>query len=70
MLPLLWGTLYISIVALSVAVPVGLFSAIYMSEYASRWVRSTAKPLLEILAGIPTIVYGFFALITFGPAAA
>jgi phosphate transport system permease protein len=67
MLPLLWGTLYISIVALLVAVPVGLFAAIYMSEYASRTVRTMAKPLLEILAGIPTIVYGLFALITFGP---
>lgn len=67
LLPLLWGTLYISIVALLVAVPVGLFSAIYMSEYASKRIRMTAKPLLEILAGIPTIVYGFFALITFGP---
>jgi len=67
LLPLLWGTLYISMVALLVAVPVGLFSAVYMSEYASGRVRMTAKPLLEILAGIPTIVYGFFALITFGP---
>ena len=67
MLPLLWGTLYISFVALLVAVPVGLFAAIYMSEYASRRVRTMAKPLLEILAGIPTIVYGLFALITFGP---
>ncbi len=67
LLPLLWGTLYISFVALLVAVPVGLFSAVYMSEYASRGIRMTAKPLLEILAGIPTIVYGFFALITFGP---
>ena len=47
--------------------PVGLFAAIYMSEYASRHVRTVAKPLLEILAGIPTIVYGLFALITFGP---
>ena len=67
LMPLLWGTLYISLVALLVAVPVGLFAAIYMSEYASRKVRTVAKPLLEILAGIPTIVYGFFALITFGP---
>lgn len=66
-LPLLWGTLYISLVALIVAVPVGLFAAIYLAEYASRSVRSFAKPLLEILAGIPTIVYGLFALITFGP---
>lgn len=66
-LPLLWGTLYISLVALLVAVPVGLFAAIYLSEYASKTVRSVAKPLLEVLAGIPTIVYGLFALITFGP---
>ncbi|MGE0845005.1 MAG: phosphate ABC transporter permease subunit PstC [Flavobacteriaceae bacterium] len=66
-LPLLWGTLYISFVALLVAVPVGLFSAIYMAEYADSRVRAFAKPVLEILAGIPTIVYGLFALITFGP---
>ncbi len=66
-LPLLWGTAYISLVALLVAVPIGLMSAIYMSEYAGNHVRSIAKPLLEILAGIPTIVYGFFALVTFGP---
>jgi phosphate transport system permease protein len=67
LLPLLWGTLFISAVALLVAVPVGLFSAIYMAEYASRHVRTAAKPLLEILAGIPTIVYGLFALVTLGP---
>ncbi|WP_146345436.1 phosphate ABC transporter permease subunit PstC [Falsiphaeobacter marinintestinus] len=67
-LPLLWGTLYISVVALLVAVPIGLFAAIYLSEYASYTVRSFAKPLLEILAGIPTIVYGLFALLTVGPA--
>ncbi|GAA6212503.1 phosphate ABC transporter permease subunit PstC [Hyphomicrobiales bacterium 4NK60-0047b] len=66
-LPLLWGTLYISFVALFVAVPVGLFAAIYMSEYAGSKLRSIAKPALEILAGIPTIVYGFFALVTLGP---
>ena len=66
-LPLLWGTLYISIVALAVAIPIGLLSAIYLSEYASNAVRSFAKPLLEILAGIPTIVYGLFALLTVGP---
>lgn len=65
--PLLWGTFYISIIALAVAVPIGLFSAIYLSEYASRSVRAVAKPLLEILAGIPTIVYGLFALLTVGP---
>lgn len=66
-LPLLWGTLYISFVALIVAVPIGLFAAIYLSEYASNTMRSVAKPLLEVLAGIPTIVYGLFALTTFGP---
>lgn len=67
LLPLFWGTLFISAVAMFVAVPVGLLAAIYMSEYAGRHVRTIAKPLLEILAGIPTIVYGLFALITFGP---
>ena len=66
-LPLLFGTFYISIFALFVAVPVGLFSAIYLAEYSSSYTRSIAKPMLEILAGIPTIVYGLFALITFGP---
>ncbi|WP_375172917.1 phosphate ABC transporter permease subunit PstC [Pseudooceanicola sp.] len=66
-LPLLWGTFYISIVALAVAVPIGLFAAIYLSEYASPRVRSAAKPMLEVLAGIPTIVYGLFALLTVGP---
>jgi len=66
-IPLLWGTFYISIVALLVAVPIGLFAAIYLSEYASPRVRSFAKPLLEVLAGIPTIVYGLFALLTVGP---
>ncbi|MGR3271659.1 phosphate ABC transporter permease subunit PstC [Thalassococcus profundi] len=66
-LPLIWGTLYISIIALAVAVPLGLFSAIYLSEYASKPVRSVVKPLLEVLAGIPTIVYGLFALLTVGP---
>jgi phosphate transport system permease protein len=66
-LPLLWGTLYISFIALLVAVPVGLFAAIYLSEYATSRVRSVAKPAIEVLAGIPTIVYGLFALITVGP---
>lgn len=66
-LPLLWGTLYISFIALALAVPVGLFAAIYLSEYASPRMRSVAKPVIEILAGIPTIVYGLFALITVGP---
>ncbi|KGJ06430.1 phosphate ABC transporter membrane protein 1, PhoT family [Paracoccus halophilus] len=67
MLPLLWGTLYISLIALVVSVPIGLFAAIYMSEYASPRLRSFAKPMIEVLAGIPTIVYGLFALITVGP---
>ncbi len=66
-LPLLWGTFYISVIALLVAVPIGLFAAIYLSEYASPRLRSFAKPLLEVLAGIPTIVYGLFALLTVGP---
>ena len=66
-IPLLWGTLYISLIALLVAVPIGLLAAIYMSEYATPRFRSVAKPLLEVLAGIPTIVYGLFALITVGP---
>ncbi|MBK4214423.1 phosphate ABC transporter permease subunit PstC [Paracoccus caeni] len=66
-LPLLWGTLYISFIALIVSVPVGLFAAIYMSEYASKRVRSFAKPAIEVLAGIPTIVYGLFALVVVGP---
>ncbi len=66
-LPLLWGTFYISIVALIVAVPIGLFAAIYLSEYAGPKVRAFAKPMLEVLAGIPTIVYGLFALLTVGP---
>lgn len=67
LLPLLWGTLMISIIALLIAVPTGLMTAIYMAEYAPSWLRSTAKPVIEVLAGIPTIVYGFFALITVGP---
>ncbi|WP_099361448.1 phosphate ABC transporter permease subunit PstC [Fredinandcohnia onubensis] len=60
-LPLLTGTVISSAIAMLVAIPIGLMSAIYLSEYASEKVRRTLKPLLEILAGIPTIVYGFFA---------
>ena len=67
MLPLLWGTLYVSFIALLVAVPIGLFAAIYLAEYAGPRMRAIAKPMLEILAGIPTIVYGLFALVTIGP---
>ena len=66
-LPLLWGTLYISLVAMIVAVPLGLFTAIYMAEYASPTLRAWIKPIIEIIAGIPTIVFGLFALITVGP---
>lgn len=65
--PLFTGTLLISGIAMVVAVPVGLFSAIYMSEYAQARVRNVLKPLLEILAGIPTVVYGFFAALTVAP---
>lgn len=67
LIPLLAGTLYIAFVAMLVAVPIGLYAAIYMSEYANHRVRAAAKPLLEVLAGIPTIVYGFFAVVTVGP---
>ena len=66
-IPLIWGTLYISFIALVFAVPTGLFAAIYLSEYAGSRLRSVAKPLIEILAGIPTIVYSLFALVTVGP---
>jgi phosphate transport system permease protein len=65
--PLIAGTALISLVAMVVAVPVGLLSAIYLSEYASPRFRSIAKPLLEILAGIPTVVYGFFAALVVAP---
>jgi phosphate transport system permease protein len=65
--PLFAGTLLISGIAMLVAVPVGLMSAIYLAEYASRRFRAYAKPLLEILAGIPTVVYGYFAALTVAP---
>ncbi|NND00277.1 MAG: phosphate ABC transporter permease subunit PstC, partial [Gammaproteobacteria bacterium] len=67
-LPLIVGTLLISFIALSIAVPVGLMSAIYLSEYAGRRMRSIIKPALEVLAGVPTVVYGFFAALTVAPA--
>ncbi|MCK0473516.1 phosphate ABC transporter permease subunit PstC [Halalkalibacter sp. AB-rgal2] len=60
-LPLIMGTLLSSIIAMFVAIPIGLMTAVYLSEYASERIRKTLKPLLEVLAGIPTIVYGFFA---------
>jgi phosphate transport system permease protein len=65
--PLFVGTLLISFVAMLIAVPIGLMSAIYMSEFASRRFRSMTKPVLEILAGVPTVVYGFFAALTVAP---
>jgi phosphate transport system permease protein len=67
-LPLFAGTLLITAIAMLVAVPIGLFSAIYLSDFAPKRVRAVAKPLLEILAGVPTVVYGFFAAITLAPA--
>ena len=67
MIPLLTGTMLISLVSMVVALPLGLFSAIYMSEYAQPRIRAVAKPALEILAGIPTVVFGFFAVITVAP---
>ncbi|HSG03721.1 MAG TPA: phosphate ABC transporter permease subunit PstC [Marinobacterium sp.] len=67
MLPMFVGTFLISTVALVVAVPVGLASAIYLAEYAKPKTRATIKPLLEILAGVPTVVYGFFAALTVAP---
>ena len=66
-IPLFAGTFLISAIALSVSVPVGLASAIYLSEYASKRTRSIVKPLMEILAGVPTVVYGFFAALTVAP---
>ncbi len=66
-LPIFAGTFMITLIAMLVAVPIGLFSAIYMSEYASHAARGRLKPMLEILAGIPTVVYGFFAAITISP---
>ena len=67
-LPIFAGTLMITAIALLVAIPIGVGSAIYMSEYASSFRRNILKPILEILAGIPTVVYGFFAALTIAPA--
>ena len=65
--PLFTGTFLIAFIAIIIAGPIGLMSAIYLSEYASKKIRDTVKPLLEILAGIPTVVYGFFAAIVVAP---
>ena len=68
-IPLLWGTIFIgAIIAMIVAIPLGLMSAIYLTQYAHPQVRAWMKPLLEILAGIPTVVYGYFAALTVAPA--
>ena len=66
-IPVLAGTLMISMISMAVAAPIGLMSAIYLSEYANRRIRDMVKPLMEILAGIPTVVYGFFAALTVAP---
>jgi phosphate transport system permease protein len=66
-LPLFFGTFMIALIAMLVAAPIGLFSAIFLSEYASQTARAWIKPILEILAGIPTVVYGFFALLVVAP---
>ena len=66
-LPLLSATALIAVLAMSVAFPVGLLTALYLSEYAPETVRSVVKPVLEVLAGIPTVVYGFFALTFIAP---
>ena len=66
-IPILGGTLLITLIAMLVAAPVGLLSAIYMAEYASPRFRAITKPLLEILAGVPTVVFGFFAALTVAP---
>ncbi len=65
--PLFFGTFAISLIAMAVAAPIGLFSAIYLSEYASPRLRGWVKPMLEVLAGIPTVVYGFFAVLVLAP---
>ena len=70
LLPLLWGTLMVATIAMFVALPIGLMTAVYLTQYARPRTRNVIKPIIEILAGIPTIVYGFFALVTVGPALA
>lgn len=66
-IPLITGTLLISAIAMAIATPLGLLSAVYLAEYASKRTRSIVKPLLELLAGIPTVVYGFFAALVIAP---
>jgi phosphate transport system permease protein len=67
--PLFWGTVFIgAIIAMIVAIPLGLMTAIYLTQYAAPGFRRVAKPVLEVLAGVPTVVYGFFAALTVAPA--
>ncbi|MBK8082779.1 MAG: phosphate ABC transporter permease subunit PstC [Devosia sp.] len=66
--PVFAGTLLISAIAMAISIPVGLFTAVYLVEYASDGMRNVVKPILEILAGVPTVVYGFFAVLTVAPA--
>jgi phosphate transport system permease protein len=67
-IPVFAGTLLIALIAMAVATPIGLYSAVYLTEYANPKVRAVIKPILELLAGIPTVVYGFFAVLTVAPA--
>src|SRR5262249_15312972 len=67
MVPLIWGTFLVAAGSSAIALPIGLLSALYLSEYAPRRVRSVLKPTLELLAGIPTIVYGYLALLLVTP---
>ena len=67
-IPVFAGTLLIALIAMAVATPIGLYSAVYLTEYADPRVRAVIKPILELLAGIPTVVYGFFAVLTVAPA--
>ena len=67
MLPVLLGTIVVALIAMLVALPIGLFTAIYLAEFASKRVRDILKPTLEVLAGIPTVVYGYFAALTAAP---
>ncbi len=65
--PLICGTMWVTVIAMAVALPLGLITAVYLAEYAPTWLRNTLKPSLELLAGIPTVVYGFFALSVITP---
>jgi len=67
-IPVLLGTILITLIAMVIAIPLGVYSAIYISEYSSRKFRNRVKPALEILAGVPTVVYGYFAVVTIAPA--